>query len=293
MGAVESKKPAPAGPEKKGLDMEVKVAILDDNIAGPPIFKAEHGLSVLLEVDGKSFLWDCGQTSITIENARAMGIDLRAIEGIGISHGHYDHAGALFAVLMAAGPKRVFMHPEALAPKYFKAGPIKRFIGIPFSREAIEGSSLGLELSSGPVEVMPGVHMTGEIPRVTDFEGPEPNLTVKMDGEFVPDPFTDDQALVVETPEGAVVLTGCAHSGVVNILKYVLDRFGPIRAVVGGTHLGLGNETRLEPTLDFLEELAPPKMIFNHCTGTLAIARMIERFKDTFIPGQTGLSVTL
>ncbi|MBU4179666.1 MAG: MBL fold metallo-hydrolase, partial [Actinobacteria bacterium] len=128
MGAVGKCVPTPAGSEQKGLNMEVKVAILDDNIAGPPIFKAEHGLSVLVEVDGRSFLWDCGQTSITIENARAMGIDLRAIEGIGISHGHYDHVGALLAVLMAAGPKRVFMHPEALAPKYFKAGPIKRFI---------------------------------------------------------------------------------------------------------------------------------------------------------------------
>lgn len=273
--------------------MEVKVTILDDNIAGAPVFKAEHGLATLVEVDGRSFLWDCGQTDIAVSNARLLGIDLRSIEGIGISHGHYDHAGGLMAVLRASGPKQVVMHPDALMPKYFAAGPIKRFIGVPYSRDAIEGTSSELVLERGPVEVIPGVFTTGEIPRVTDFEGEEPNLCVEMDGELVPDPFTEDQALIAETPEGAVVLTGCAHAGVVNILEFAKEKYGSIRAVVGGTHLGLGNESRLAPTLRYLEDLGVPKMIFNHCTGTRAIAEMINRFPDTFTPGQTGLSVSV
>ena len=269
--------------------MEVKVAILNDNMAGPPAFKAEHGLSVLVEVEGRSFLWDCGATDITVRNARAMGINLGAIEGIGLSHGHYDHCGGLMTVLEASGPKRVFMHPEALTPKYAIFGQIQRFIGIPFSRPAIEGVSLGLELSKEPVEVMPGVKLTGEVPRLTEFEGLEPNLYCLMDGDMVPDPFLDDQALVVDTPDGAVVLTGCAHSGIVNILKHVLESHEKIRAVVGGTHLGLGDQKRLRPTIDFLDELAPDKMIFTHCTGPKAAATMMERFKDRFVPSQTGL----
>jgi len=140
---------------------------------------------------------------------------------------------------------------------------------------------------------MPKVFTTGEIPRVTGFEGEEPNLYVEVEGGLVPDPFTEDQALVVDTPEGAVVLTGCAHSGVVNILEYAREKYGEIRAVVGGTHLGLGNEGRLQPTLGYLEDLRVGRMVFNHCTGTRAVAEMITRFPDTFIPGQTGLVVTL
>ncbi len=269
--------------------MEVKVAILNDNIAGPPSFKAEHGLSILIEVEGKSFLWDCGQTDVAVRNARALGINLRSIQGIGISHGHVDHCGGLLAVLEASGPKRIFMHPSALAPRYFRLNEVRRYIGIPYSRSALEGMSAGLVLSQGPVEVMPGVGLTGEIPRVTDFEGAEPLLYCLEDGELVPDPFVDDQALVVDTPEGAVVLTGCAHSGVVNILKYVLKDHARIRAVVGGTHLGLGDKARIPPTLDLLEELDIGKMIFNHCTGIAVIAQMMERFKDRFVPGQTGI----
>ncbi len=278
---------------KGGWRMEVKVAILNDNMAGPPAFKAEHGLSVLVEVDGRSFLWDCGATEITVRNARAMGINLGAIEGIGLSHGHYDHCGGLMAVLEASGPKRVFMHPEALLPKYAIFGQIQRFIGIPFSRPAIEGASLGLELSKEAIEVMPGVKLTGEVPRVTEFEGLEPNLYCLMDGDMVPDPFLDDQALVVDTPEGAVVLTGCAHSGVVNILKHVLESHERIRAVVGGTHLGLGDAKRLQPTIEFLDEVAPAKMIFSHCTGARAASTMLEHFNDRFIPSQTGLFINL
>lgn len=273
--------------------MEIKVTILDDNIAGPPLFKAEHGLSVLVEVDGRGFLWDCGQTDIAVQNARALGIDLRSLEGIGISHGHYDHAGGLMSVLAASGPKKVYMHPECFAPKYFMAGQMKRFIGVPFSREAIVGSSSGLELNRGPVEVMPGVFLTGEIPRVTEFEGhPEPNLYVMDDGKPVPDPFTEDQALVVSSPRGAVVLTGCAHCGVVNILKHVKEEYGEVIAVVGGTHLGLGNEARVEPTIEFLKGLSA-RMVFTHCTGTRSICRIMSSFPESFTPGQTGLMLTL
>ena len=269
--------------------MEVKVAILNDNIAGAPSFKAEHGLSVLVEVEGKSFLWDCGQSDITVRNAKAMGFDLRAIYGIGLSHGHYDHTGGLLSVLEASGPKRVFMHPAAFAPRYFKAGEIQRFIGMPYSRGAVEGISLELVLSRGPVEAMPGVRLTGEVPRVTIFEVSEPNLYCMKDDELFPDPFLDDQALVIETPEGAVVLTGCAHSGVVNILKHVLEDHQRIRAVIGGTHLGLGDKRRIQPTMDFLDELDIGKMIFNHCTGIAVISQMMDRFKDRFVPGQTGI----
>jgi len=273
--------------------MEVKVAILNDNMAGPPAFKAEHGLSVLVEVEGRTFLWDCGATDITVRNALAMGVNLATIEGIGLSHGHYDHCGGLMAVLEASGPKKVLVHPDAFTPRYAVFGKVKRFIGIPFSKDAIEGASLGLELSRLPVEAMPGVSLTGEVPRVTDFEGLEPNLYRLEGGEMVPDPFTDDQALVVDTPEGSIVLTGCAHSGVVNILKHVLETRKSIRAVVGGTHLGLGDAKRLQPTIDFLEEVAPDRMIFTHCTGAKAAAAMMERFKDRFVPSQTGLVLNL
>lgn len=273
--------------------MEVKATILCDNLAGPVSFRGEHGLAVLLEVEGRKFLWDCGQSDVAVHNARVLGIDLRQVEGIGISHGHYDHAGGLLEVLSASGPKRIFMHPNALEPKFLVAGPVRRFIGIPFRREALELPGGGLELAEEPVEVLPGARLTGEVPRVSEFEGFEASLYRLADGELERDPFIDDQSLVVETPEGAVVLTGCAHSGLVNILRHVLESSDRVRAVVGGTHLGLGaTPERVSASLDFLEEILPERIVPCHCTGLPVTARILERFKDRAVAGQAGMTFT-
>ncbi|MDD5448212.1 MAG: MBL fold metallo-hydrolase [Actinomycetota bacterium] len=274
--------------------MEVKVIVLCDNLAGPPSFKGEHGLSVLVDVEGKSFLWDCGQSDAVVHNARLAGVNLGKLEGVGISHGHYDHAGGLMEVMSASGPKKLFMHPKALEPKFAIAGNVKRFIGIPFRKDAIESVCASVELSSEAVEVMPGVRLTGEVPRVTDFEGFEANLFHQVEDEVQPDSFIDDQSLVVDTPEGAIVLTGCAHSGLVNILKHVLESSGRIKAVIGGTHLGMGaSDRRISATLDFLEDVSPEKIVPCHCTGMNATMQMTRRFKDRVTPGQAGLVLSL
>jgi 7,8-dihydropterin-6-yl-methyl-4-(beta-D-ribofuranosyl)aminobenzene 5'-phosphate synthase len=261
--------------------MEIKIAVLADNVSGLPPFKAEHGLSVWLEVDGRSFLWDVGASDVAVHNANILGIDLRAVEGIGLSHGHLDHAGGLAPMLYAGGPKKIYTHPVAWAPRYMVFGDKKIFAGIPLRRDACETICSGIEMSRGPVEVLPNVWLTGEVPRLTDFEGPEPMLFIDKDGELVPDPFDDDQALVVKRPEGCVVLTGCAHSGLV-------------KAVCGGTHLGMGAPaSKVEATMDFLEEILPDKIIVNHCTGSIVMSRMLDRFQERFTPGMTGLMMQL
>jgi 7,8-dihydropterin-6-yl-methyl-4-(beta-D-ribofuranosyl)aminobenzene 5'-phosphate synthase len=274
--------------------MEVKVAVLVDNTVAIPPFRAEHGLSVWLEVDGRSFLWDCGQSDIAVFNANVLGIDLRKIEGIGLSHGHLDHAGGLQQMLYAAGPKPIYAHPVAWDPRYMVAGDFKMFVGIPLRVEACETMCAGIHTSRGPVEVLPDVWLTGEVPRVTDFEGPEPALFIEKDGELIPDPFSDDQALVIKKPDGCVVLTGCAHSGLVNIMKHVSAEYGPVRAIVGGTHLGMGApQSKIQATMEFLDEALPDKMVINHCTGSVVISRMLDRYRERFLPGQAGMVLNL
>ena len=200
------------------------------------------------------------------------------IEGIGLSHGHYDHCGGLMAVLEASGPKKVFVHPDAFTPRYAIFGQVKRFIGIPFSKAAIEGASLGLELSRsrrGDARCSLRVKSHGS----PISKALSRTCSASWTG-YGSRPFPDDQALVVIHPKARSCLTGCAHSGVVNILKHVLESRKRISAVVGGTHLGLGDAKRLQPTIDFLDEVAPDKMIFTHCTGAKAAAAMMERFKE-------------
>jgi 7,8-dihydropterin-6-yl-methyl-4-(beta-D-ribofuranosyl)aminobenzene 5'-phosphate synthase len=274
--------------------MDIKVAVLVDNTVGIPPFRAEHGLSVWLEVDGRSFLWDCGQSDVAVFNANVLGIDLRKIEGIGLSHGHLDHAGGLQSTLQATGPKPIYAHPVAWDPRYMVAGTFKMFVGIPLRKEACETMCAGIHMSREPVEVLPSVWLTGEVPRVTDFEGPEPALFIERDGELIPDPFEDDQALVIKKPDGCVVLTGCAHSGLVNIMKHVAAEYGPVKAIVGGTHLGMGApESKIAATMEFLDGALPEKIVINHCTGSVVVSRMLDRYKERFVPGQAGMVLSL
>ncbi|MBN2168984.1 MAG: MBL fold metallo-hydrolase [Actinobacteria bacterium] len=272
--------------------MSVKITILCDNVSGPDCHCAEYGLSILIEVDGRSFLWDSGQSSAAAYNAGRLGVDLRGIEGIGISHGHFDHCGGLGEILSLSGPKTVFLHPEALAPKYHITEKGRRFIGIPYRTEWIRGMSENLELFSGEVEVMPNVFMTGEIPRVTRFENTDPNLFCVREEELIVDPFADDQALVIKTPDGLVVVLGCAHAGLVNTLIHVTTKYGPVKAIVGGTHLMYSDpqSEMVQSAIEYLAGLKPGVMILCHCTGAEVTAEMKKHFNEAVIFGHAGLS---
>lgn len=273
--------------------MELKITILCDNTPIDKSFKSEHGLSIHFEFNGKTFLWDCGFSDAAVQNAHYSGIDLKNIEGIGISHGHYDHTGGLLPILLLSGPKNIYIHPSAFENKYFVSVDKKRFIGIPYREEFLSSISAGLFFTDGITELIPGVKIIGNIPRVTDFEGQEANLFRETKDGLKPDNFPDDQAIIVEMNDGIVVLTGCAHSGIVNTLKYALSLSKRIKAVIGGTHLMGASTERIVKTLDFLEEILPEKIVPCHCTGDKATALMIERFKERIIPGRSGLSLYL
>ena len=139
----------------------------------------------------------------------------------------------------------------------------------------IEQKGRRVDRVEGPKEVLPGVHVTGPIPRVTEYEDTGGQFYLDS-GCSKPDPLTDDQAVCFDTPEGVVVLLGCAHSGVVNTLRYVRQLTGnrPIHAVIGGMHLLSANEARMAATIEALRQLGVQKIGLAHCTGFEAMARL-------------------
>ena len=278
----------------------IKITALVDNethYEGPLL--AENGISLLIEVESgdakTAILMDTGITGIPlVNNARELGINLKEINAIVISHNHYDHTGGLLRFLREIDKRiPVIMHPEVFSQKYaiLPSLGIKKltYTGPPFTKEKVLSMGGLLLFSKEPVPIFEGVTTSGEIQRTTDFEKLKGFYKV-MEGKFVQDELLDDIALIAKVRDGIVILTGCGHSGVVNTALHAMKLTGTkrIRAIVGGFHLIDADLGRIERTTKKLKELNPELIAPMHCTGfkaKMAIAKMLPSVFREFYCG--------
>jgi len=276
--------------------MTIKITTLSENTAAMPGVLAEWGLSVLVDTGEAKVLFDTGASSSVPHNVRIMGVELSQIDRIALSHGHYDHTGGLMGVLRQAGkPIDIVAHPDMWANKYAKAGDFERYIGIPFKREDLEAIGASFTLSEGPVWITDNIVTTGEVPMVTEYEEIEPMMQVKEDDRFLPDPFRDDQALVVKTELGLVVILGCAHRGAINTVIRAREVTGveQVHTVIGGTHLVRASEERITLTAAALQEMGVQRVGVSHCTGLNSSVLLAQQLGDVFFFNNTGTSITV
>jgi 7,8-dihydropterin-6-yl-methyl-4-(beta-D-ribofuranosyl)aminobenzene 5'-phosphate synthase len=272
-----------------------RITVLVENTAGGRGLLAEHGLSFWIELDSRRILFDTGQSEILFHNARILGIDLGKVDAIVLSHGHYDHVGGLQRILEIAPVVPIYLHPQALEAKFAGSREQSRQIGM--EREMAQALARRIRdglgsFINGPVEILPGVWATGEIPRrsaLEDTGGPfylDPNHTQ-------PDELLDDQALVLEAGDSLVVILGCAHAGVVNTLDYVAEWFlgRPIRTVLGGMHLVQASRTRIAHTIEALRRHQVQRVGPAHCTGQEASRGLWEALPDRCFVCNVGTQI--
>ena len=277
--------------------MGLQITTLSENTAGLGSFLAEWGLSILVETDEANILFDTGQSISASHNADILGIDLRRIDKIVLSHGHFDHTGGLRHVLRRIGKKgiEIIAHPDIWQAKYATGEGEDRYIGIPFHRQTLESLGAHFNLTTEPVRITDNIMTTGEIPMVTDYEEIESYLQVKEGNRFKPDKLLDDQALIINTETGLVVILGCAHRGIINTLYHAQQITGVkvIYAVFGGCHLMDASEERIWLTIAALKELGVQRLGVCHCTGLPASAIMAQEFGDGFFFNNAGTSISL
>jgi 7,8-dihydropterin-6-yl-methyl-4-(beta-D-ribofuranosyl)aminobenzene 5'-phosphate synthase len=262
---------------------------------------AEHGFSavVSLGVEDKSraVLFDFGfSPDGALRNAKALGVDFGAIEALVLSHGHMDHHGGLEAFLDQLGPRPIELvaHPAVFREKRFiKRAGAKQDLLPPPVRSRIEGRGVRVTATREPRPLLDGALLyLGEIPRRTAFEkGIAGARYIEKDAEVF-DPIEDDSAVVAHlSGRGLVVLSGCAHSGIVNTLACAREVTGidRIHAVMGGFHLtGAEFEPAIAPTAAALKEIDPRFIIPTHCTGRRAVIELERAMPAKFLLNMSG-----
>ena len=273
----------------------MKITLIVDNEA-PSGLVAEHGFAAWIDAGNACFLFDTGQEAALVPNARTLDLDLNRVSALILSHGHYDHTGAIPAFL-AANPHAPVIHGRGATISRFSCHPEQqpRQIGMADAvRQALEQLSPDRRIVlDAPRYLLPGIGITGPVPRHTAFEdtgGP----FFRDTGKARPDLIEDDLSLWFETRDGLVILTGCCHSGLVNTVRFVQKTSGitRIHGIIGGLHLLNAAPERLDATLAFLRECAPDFLLPCHCTGAHIVDRLRTEFGDAVVrPGGTGQTI--
>ncbi|MCM1175151.1 MAG: MBL fold metallo-hydrolase [Blautia sp.] len=268
----------------------MKIVVLMEDTCGNPVCEYEHGLSVYVETGKHKLLMDTGASEKTLDNARKLGIALSQVDTVVLSHGHYDHSGGL-AAFGKQNPEAVVYVQEAAFGDYYHGeryiGVAKDLIGLP-GIKTLEGDKvIDEELS-----VFTGI--TGR------RYWPQSNLTLSemVEGKRIQDEFRHEQCLVIRG-EKNLLLSGCAHNGILNILDGYQERYGgQPDIVVSGFHMMKKTdytEQEAEIIRRTAQELAKKDILFytGHCTGRKAIGLMQPIMKEKLIPLHCGMEIRI
>lgn len=273
----------------------MKITVLIENTVAKPLdLLGEHGLSLWVETPEHRFLYDAGQSGAVVHNAAVLGVPLREADAVVLSHGHYDHTGGLRAALKAIGRRvPVYAHPDIFSPH--RVSEPDRYVGIPFGRAELEACGAEFHWITDAEQIFPNVWASGTVPKLNSFERGDARMYIWEGDRRVSDPLNDDLSLYLDTgDEGLVILTGCAHAGIANIVEHARSVTGRerVRAVIGGTHLAPVDTGQLEATIAYLQKLELELLAAAHCTGLAVATRLAAEFGSRFSFGSTGVTFT-
>ncbi len=247
----------------------MNIHILVDNLAGPHT-DSEHGLSYFIEFDGKKILFDTGQSDLFLKNAELMNVYISSADFIVLSHGHFDHGNGL----QYLNSGTLICHPGCFVKRFHKTD--RRYIGLKNTKEELAGK-FNLVCTETPFKISNRIIFLGSIPRKAEFESKFTSFVFE-DGS--PDFVMDDSALVLLLDTGLFIVSGCGHSGIINIIRYAVEVTGEqsILGIIGGFHLK-DIDPQTKATISYMKEKNIKYVYPSHCTSSHVISVFHENFQ--------------
>jgi 7,8-dihydropterin-6-yl-methyl-4-(beta-D-ribofuranosyl)aminobenzene 5'-phosphate synthase len=265
--------------------METRITTLIENSQGEHLsLKTEHGISFLIEKDGHKVLFDTGQTGAFIENAQKLGLSLNDLEFVAVSHGHYDHSGGLRRLTEVTRAFTLITGKDFFRLKYATDGISYEYLGNDFDERFLADKGIRHRTAQkAGEEILPGIYVLTAFPRVHADEVINPRFVVQTADGFVPDDFSDEICVAVETKKGFAVLLGCSHPGMKNMIDAAASLLpGPLFAVMGGTHLVEASDECLAASVSYLKDYGFGAIGLSHCTGEIAVGQIAKVAKGFF-----------
>lgn len=249
--------------------------LLENNLSQNRALIAEHGLSFMVETAQAKILFDCSAGSAARKNAGKMNVSLTDVDYVVLSHSHYDHAGGYPDMVGHGACAPLITGPRFFEEKYARDGGKYVYLGCGFGEDFLSENGIERRVCEGCETLEKGCHVVGGFKRFYDFEKVPPRFVRQTKEGMIEDDFPDEVCLVLESEKGLVLIVGCSHPGILNMIESVRERFGqPVYAVFGGSHLVEADEARLAETMKILKDMGIALAGFNHCTGDTAQNRL-------------------
>lgn len=254
------------------MDMLSLTALMDNKPTEHKALIAEHGLSLHVQYGDRRLLFDCGSGANPLRNAHRLGVDLKDLDAVILSHSHYDHAAGFRDLTESGlGSRDLYTGPNFFEAKYAKNGVRFTNLACGFDAGFLEENGICHHEVRGVEELFPGVWLISGFPRVHSFETIPERFVRRTEAGFVTDDFGDEVCMALEIEGRLAVLVGCSHPGILNMMTQVSRLLGkPIRAVFGGTHLVEADENRIRETIRSLREMGLEILGLSHCSGDAA-----------------------
>lgn len=268
----------------------MKITALMDNVASEHKgLISEHGLSYFIDTGKSHIIFDCGGSIHPFENAKKMNISFDKVNDVVFSHGHYDHSAGFREAEHLICPKRVITGKDFFDEKYAYDGTIITYLGNGFGKEFLKEKGIKHIVCEKEFQIDDNCFVISDFERIIPFEKIPERFFILKEEKLIRDDFHDEVCLVIKSKKGLIVVLGCSHPGLLNMLRRIHTFFDQnIYAVFGGTHLVEADEKRIRVSLEEMKTLGIEVLCMSHCSGNKAIDIAREFQGITSVPLSVG-----